>query len=417
MVSSRMEPNTSRTMLTNATIEDNSSSTKSGGIESEIRSYEVVLRGYKTIWIPDLSNPQNITVKILLYSIGGPVSDIYISDYLPQGATIWGLNITLYNHTSGQVVDLINGSDYYLGDPTQTTLPDGTYVDVYYYNFSYNFTHWDGNLNDTDWINITYNATVLGGGSWSLPAIIAGFDPTYKKHIKTEMYESVNIPSFDVILEMLTDVVKPGEVVKALLRIINVGGPRAKVDVFVEYSVKTVDGELINEKSETIAVVESKEKKLEILLPEDMKPGIYIFESFVSYVGREALSTGTFRVEAEEAGHGDYTIHILFLGILLIMLGMYYRTTKMLKMEISKTGTSKRTSMVTILLILLILLTLLQVNPEIHNRMTNSVSHKNLYPDSENTTPWKFCFSHNHRFTRCNVFQEKGGKPWHMKNS
>ena len=73
------------------------------------------------------------------------------------------------------------------------------------------------------------------------------------------MYASVNVPSFDVTVEIITDVVSPGDFARAILKILNVGGPKAKVDVFITYSAKTMQGNLINERSETIAVVEKKD--------------------------------------------------------------------------------------------------------------------------------------------------------------
>ncbi|RLJ03590.1 MAG: hypothetical protein DRP11_00165, partial [Candidatus Aenigmatarchaeota archaeon] len=215
---------------------------------------------------------------------------------------------------------LYNISDYLMEGPYQSILPDGTPADIYAYNFSYNFTNWDGYLYDNDTIVVEYNATVLGGGEWVLPAIISAFDPSYLREIKTEMYPSANVPSFDVFVEILTDEVEPGEVVKALLRIVNVGGPRAKVDVFVNYAIKETDGTLITERSETIAVVEQKEKLLELAVPEDLKSGLYIFETFVSYTQREALSTDTFRVVSKEKE--DNLILFALMVMIALLLGM-----------------------------------------------------------------------------------------------
>ncbi|RLJ07034.1 MAG: hypothetical protein DRP16_04230 [Candidatus Aenigmatarchaeota archaeon] len=330
MVSSQMDPGENRTLYTNATLTDTQSSKGSDWINTTLNCAAVVLRGDKTIWIPDLSNPQNLSVKIVIKSLGGTVTDISLADYLPAGVEIKDLNVTYYNYTSGTVSNLYNGSDYYVADPMQTTLPDGTYADVYHYNFSYAFTNWDGNLYENDNITLEYNITVLGGGEWKLPAIISGYDPQYKKHIRTEMYASANVPSFDVMLEILTDTVFPGEPVKALLRIVNVGGPRAKVDVYVDYSAKTLKGETIVEKSETIAVVEQKEKSLELVIPEKIKPGVYVFESYVTYTGREALSTETFKVEGvKEKGFIEkYGLYILMLIIIIVLLVMYLRATK-----------------------------------------------------------------------------------------
>ncbi|MCJ7816608.1 MAG: LamG domain-containing protein, partial [Candidatus Aenigmarchaeota archaeon] len=150
MNSSQMLPNASRTVYTNSTLKDNQSQTGSASILTQINSSEVVLRGYKSIWIPDLSNPQNLSVEIVVKAIGGPISGILLSDYLPQGASIAGTlaNVTYYNSSTGNTKNLVNGSDYYVANPSQTTLPDGAYVDLYYYNFSYKSLNWDGNLYD-----------------------------------------------------------------------------------------------------------------------------------------------------------------------------------------------------------------------------------------------------------------------------
>jgi hypoxanthine phosphoribosyltransferase len=254
---------------------------------------------------------QLLSGEIVVKAMGGPVSGILLSDYLPQGAAISGLNVTYYNQSTGATKNLVNGSDYYLAaTPTQTTLPGGVYVDVYYYNFSYRYTNWDGNLYDNDTINITYNITISGGGQWVLPAIISGFDPQYQKNIKTEMYANTNVPSFDVLLDMITKIVNPGDTVKAMLRMINVGGPKAKVDVAATYSIKTMTGELITEATDTFAVVEQKEQELSLDSPKEIKPGMYTFEAFVSYTGREAISTRTFEVAGSQAAgpSGDSTI-------------------------------------------------------------------------------------------------------------
>jgi hypothetical protein len=126
----------------------------------------------------------------------------------------------------------------------------------------------------------------------------------------------------------MTTFVKPGESVKALLRMLNVGGPKAKVDVFVTYSAKTMNGDLINERSDTFAVVDTKERELDLRLPEGIEPGMYTFEAFVSYTGREALSTDTFEVTGEAAGTqgvGDYMIYIVIIVLFAVIVLLYFR--------------------------------------------------------------------------------------------
>jgi hypothetical protein len=300
-----MEPDEEKTMYTHAWIENNESCAFDREEPSYLRAALVVVRGHKRIWAANLTNPQNLSAKIEMRAIGGKVSELYLSDYLPAGATLWDLNVTYYNSTDDDITELVNVSDYILLGPYEDVLPDGTNVDVYLYNFTiYSYLNWDGSLYDNDSIIITYNVSVIGGGQWVLPTIISGFDPTYKKHITTETFGSANVPLFDVIIKTLTAKVGPGEVVRALLRMINVGGPRATVDVFVTYSAKTIDGGLIVERSETFAVAEQKEKELSLPLPERVEQGIYNFEALVTYTGREAMSTDIFEVVVTGAGVG-----------------------------------------------------------------------------------------------------------------
>jgi len=138
------------------------------------------------------------------------------------------------------------------------------------------------------------------------------------------MYASANVPSFDVMVDIITKKVRPGEKVKAALRIINVGGPRAKVDVFVAYSIKDLEDNMIEEKTKTIAVVEQKEEILSLYVPDDTKPGKYIFETCVTYTGREALSTETFYVVGEEQAFKptgmEIYIFLAMIGIIIVFM-------------------------------------------------------------------------------------------------
>jgi hypothetical protein len=329
MTTDTMQDDEQKTMYTHSWITNNDTESFDRKEPSYLYASEVFVRGYKSIWIPDLSNPQNLTGQIIMRAIGGTVGELAATDYLPDGATIWDLNVTYYNSTDQTTTELVNVSDYIVLGPYDDFLPDGTNADIYLYNFTiYSFVNWDGVLYDNDTLTIMYNVSVLGGGQWVLPTIIAGWDPQYQKHIKTEMYESANVPSFDVSLQTLTAKVQPGEVVKGLLRMLNVGGPRAKVDVFVTYSAKTMQGDLIVERSETFAVVEEKEKELVLPMPEDIEPGMYTFEAFVTYTGREALSTDIFEVVGigAPAGTGvgligDNILYFVLVAVMGVVIG------------------------------------------------------------------------------------------------
>jgi len=295
MNSSELAPQEIRTVITYGNITDINSNSKNRTISSNITVSAVVLRGYKDLTV-DPANPQNITATIVATALGGTVGNIIISDYLPEGATVYSFEVWWDN---GTYIPLNETEDYQKTAENLTIL--GNYrATAYQYNFTETGLVWPGHLQNNQSLIINYSFWVLGGGSWELPAIISGYDPIYKREIKTEMYADANVPSFDVILEVLTKKVLPGETVKSLLRILNVGGPRAKVDVYSSYSIRSLEGELIDERSETIAVTEQKEKLLELKVPQDSEPGRYIFESYVEYTGRETLSTQTFEVMGEQ---------------------------------------------------------------------------------------------------------------------
>lgn len=334
MTSSQLGAGDYRLMYTNVTLIDNQSYQEFDFILENLTAFDVVLRGYKTITTPDPSNPQNFTVVIRFRSMGGPTSDIYITDYLPDGAKIWDHNVTIWNNTQGSWVQLYNSSDYYidLDNPVDDILPDGTYVDLYYYNFSYAFTNWEGSLYDNDTVKIMYNVSVVGGGQWVLPTIPSGYDPTYKKHIKTELNSELNIPLFDVEVTLLTLSISPGETIIALLKLLNVGGPKARVDVTTTYSAKTMQGDLITEATDTFAVTSEKEKELTLFIPSDVTPGRYTFEALVTYVGREAISTRVFEVTGEAAGAPmipltEGLLYVVIIVVVIVAL-MYVRLRK-----------------------------------------------------------------------------------------
>jgi hypothetical protein len=337
MVTDEMTADEEKTMWTHAWIENNDSTQFDRKEQSSLKAALVLVRGFKSIWVPVLSNPQNLTGKVVLKAMGGTVDELAMTDYIPDGATLWDLNVTYYNSTNDKVIELVNVSDYLMSGPFSDTLPDGTYVYVYLYNFTiYDYVNWDGQLYDNDTLEVIYNVSVIGGGQWILPTIIAGWDPQYKKHITTETHGTVNVPLFDIILETLTGKVRPGEILRGLLRMTNMGGPRAQVDVLVTYSAKTMQGGLIVERSETFAVTDQKEKELVLPLPEDMDGGMYTFEALVTYTGREALSTDIFEVIGTGVGTGTgvgigfgenimYYILIAVMGVIIGALIMVRR--------------------------------------------------------------------------------------------
>ncbi|NOQ56146.1 MAG: hypothetical protein GQ477_05075, partial [Nanohaloarchaea archaeon] len=323
MTSSQLDSGEVRVMYTNVSAKDTNSNLKSDSFMKNISASGAVLRGTKSIYI-NPANPQEITVTIVVDAIGDSgLSEILLSDFLPIGATINNKTVTFYNNSNSQTYSLYNDTDYHLGNPAQDDLPDGIQVDIYHYNFTYNYTNWSGTLYNNDSITIIYNATILGGGSWLLPTILGGYDPIYKTHIRTEMYTDVNIPLFDIILKILTKTVSIGNPVTALLTMENVGGPKAKVDVMIDYAIKTQDGQHITGSTDTIAVTDKKERILDLNLPKGVEEGVYTFEAFVTYTGREAMSTRDFEVIDYYRPEKDNN-NLTYIGIIIILLIIFF---------------------------------------------------------------------------------------------
>jgi len=148
------------------------------------------------------------------------------------------------------------------------------------------------------------------------------------------MYTDVNIPLFDIVLKLLTETVSIGNPVTALLTMENVGGPKAKVDVMINYAIKTQDGEYIRGNTDTIAVTDKNERMLNLNLPGDIKDGVYTFEALVTYTGREAMSTREFEViddSQPEKKDGLVSVVLALIIIIVFILfiwGQSYKTRK-----------------------------------------------------------------------------------------
>ncbi|MEA3343493.1 MAG: hypothetical protein U9Q92_04965, partial [archaeon] len=95
---------------------------------------------------------------------------------------------------------------------------------------------------------------------------------------------------------------------------------------------KDFNGNMLNEKSETIAVVETKEREIQLMTPKDVEPGMYSFEALVTYTQREAMTTSTFRIEGEEEAsftdkYGIGLIAVTALLLIALIAFLLRRTT------------------------------------------------------------------------------------------
>ncbi|MBR9679148.1 MAG: hypothetical protein GON13_02685 [Nanoarchaeota archaeon] len=325
MISSELDVDVSKIFDANTTINNTDNTQYIDSLWENITSSHAFLKSYKSLDIDEV-NPLNASITFILKAVGGNITDIHIADYLPVGASIDYLNITYNNDT---IIELSDGTDYIKYASTSELLPDGLSVDIYKYNFSTGLeSAWDGTLYESDTINVTMNVSIIGGGTWVLPTIIAGFDPTYKKHVNTETHVKLVVPLFDTILELLDIIINPGERVKALLTILNIGGPKATVDVAITYSAKTLEGNLITESTDTIAVTDQVDKELVLRIPEKTRSGVYAFEALVTYAGREAISTRTFEVKGSDTSSSLIWVLVVILFGVIVVLTFRIRTVK-----------------------------------------------------------------------------------------
>jgi len=276
------------------------------------------ITGQKDI-ISYVDNPQNFSVGIEFIAPQGPITNLALSDYLPSGAVMSNFTIYYYNSNLSMYVPLELNKDYIVYK-SNGTLVDGNFVDVYYYNLSYNYTNWNGYLYDNDSIILDYQVSTIGGGEWVLPTSIAAFDPIYQKHIQTETSRAISIPLFDVNLNIINNFIQSGENIDAIISVLNVGGPKARVDVLATYSIKDLFGKLLMESSESFAVSDYKKKEMEFEVPTNIEAGNYIFEVLLTYAGREAMATEMFNIEQD---NNNYVVAVIALAMISIGLILF----------------------------------------------------------------------------------------------
>jgi len=120
-------------------------------------------------------------------------------------------------------------------------------------------------------------------------------------------------PLFDIKTEILNKVVRPGEKVKATIRIINMGDLK-HIDAVLYTAIRNLDGDIIDYKDESIAI----EKELSInrsMNAPNLANGKYIFYSRVSYGNISASSSEVFELLRQPI---TLNLLIAFLAILLL---------------------------------------------------------------------------------------------------
>ena len=110
---------------------------------------------------------------------------------------------------------------------------------------------------------------------------------------------------------------------KANITILNLGEIRP-ADIILEYSIKDMDGNIINYKHETLAVEIKTSIIRELKVPEDTKIGDYIFYVKLTYDKHIATSSDLFEVVLPEEVPVIRVIYILIItigiGIITILI-------------------------------------------------------------------------------------------------
>ena len=107
-------------------------------------------------------------------------------------------------------------------------------------------------------------------------------------------------PLFDVDVEVLPEYksIFPGDEIFMEVSLFNVRG-FGRVDVNLEYSIRDFEGNIIAIEHETVAVETQAKFSRELLIPNGIKPGIYIASVKVTFEDSVGLSSDLFEVKAK----------------------------------------------------------------------------------------------------------------------
>jgi len=144
-------------------------------------------------------------------------------------------------------------------------------------------------------------------------------------------------PLFDIDVEIPQKYkeVLPGEEVLVQLTIYNVKGI-GRVDVYVEYGLKDLSGNIITSEHETLAV-ETQISIVESLdVPFDITPGNYVLYATVKYDDIIGTGTDVFRIVTEKEVEIPTRIVWSILLVIIILIVVYLLSVKFVEKEIKK---------------------------------------------------------------------------------
>jgi len=114
----------------------------------------------------------------------------------------------------------------------------------------------------------------------------------------------------------------PGDDILAKTSLFNLGVDKRRIDVNLEYIIKSEQGEEIIRKDESVAVETSLEHLVEMKLPEDIEIGNYIFYVKATYNGNVAISSTGFSVGEPLEKEKIYIVFMVF--FILIVIAIFY---------------------------------------------------------------------------------------------
>jgi len=128
-------------------------------------------------------------------------------------------------------------------------------------------------------------------------------------------------PLFDVDLEVLPEYknTMPGNKILMEVSIFNLRG-FGRVDVNAEYSVRDLSGNIYTSGHETLAVETEVKFTRELLLPSDLKPGVYIASARVNFEEFAGTSSDLFNVGAKTISFGQVGFKSNTLNLLLVFI-------------------------------------------------------------------------------------------------
>ena len=100
----------------------------------------------------------------------------------------------------------------------------------------------------------------------------------------------------DIKVDAITKDVYPGDNFKYLVTLYNLGLTK-RVDVFINYTIRSVENDTIIAKTgETVGLETSLSFDRSMLIPNDTEPGIYVIEAIATYEDKKAQSIASFNV-------------------------------------------------------------------------------------------------------------------------